>query len=123
MLNEDYIDPNASDEEDKQIAEDEHRWAFQDKFKELDMLSDYPPYSLHENKWKSLNDGMREEENRWKTADDKTRAFSTLEVAQADDLDEARLYQKRYNDPKEAQKAALELNGMTGDEPGVAKFW
>ena len=48
MLNEDYIDPNASDEEDKQVAEDEDRWAFQDKFKELDMLSDYPPYSLQD---------------------------------------------------------------------------
>lgn len=103
-------------------ATDEEKKAFVESHKELSDLMAYPPFSTHEGKAAELGAAMLDEENRWNTADDKSRPHSTLRVKFADDLDEASLYKKRYGNYADAQKAALELNGISPDSPHVMRL-
>lgn len=102
---------------------DDELATFQDKHKELSILLDYPPFSIDRSKRENFRLGIIGEEERIRNTGDMSRPFSTLEVQLQDDLDEARLYQKRYGSPKKAQDAALEMNNMSADDEGVLELW
>lgn len=102
---------------------DDEREEFTSKHKELSILLDYPPYSINRSKYEELAKAIIEEGRRVMAEKSGARAFSTLEVKFQDDLEEARLYKKRYNDKKEAQKKAMELEGLSEDDPNVEKFY
>ena len=91
---------------------DEQKKIFVEKHKELSALLDYPPFSINRNKRRDFSDAMLEEGTRIARTGEIDRPFSTLEVKWKDDIDEAMLYKKRYNSPKEAQNAAIEINKM-----------
>lgn len=97
--------------------------AFQDKHQELSMLSSYPPFSINRDKYNTLAEAIVQEGIRVQSEGGSARPFSTLEVKFQDDLEEARLYQKRYNDIVEAQKAAMELEGISEDDENILKFY
>lgn len=102
---------------------DDERKAFQDKHQELSILLDYPPFSINREKREDFRQGILSENERIRNTGEISRPFSTIEVKFQDDLEEARLYQKRYNSPKKAQDAALEMNNMTADDEGVLELW
>jgi hypothetical protein len=97
--------------------------AFQDKHQELSILSGYPPFSINRAKYKELADAIVTEGQRIQSEGGSARPFSTLEVKFQDDLDEARLYQKRYNNIVEAQDAAVKLEGLAEDDENILKFY
>ncbi len=99
--------PNATEE---QMA------AFHGKHKELSILLDYPPFTISRTKRKEFQDGIISAEQEMTRTDKWDRPFSTLEVKWDDDLEEARLYQKRYGNPYDAQQAAMKLNNIVPDD-------
>lgn len=91
---------------------------FVQKHKEYSLILNYPPFSTSLKKREEYSGDIRSEDQRIialaKAGDEKAydRMFSTLEAKWADDLEEARLYQKRYPDnPAEAQKVVLKMEG------------
>lgn len=91
---------------------------FKEKHKEYSLILNYPPFTTSIKKRNSYMQDAQEEERRiiamMQAGDESAfeRMFSTVEAKWADDLEEARLYQKRYpNNPEEAQKAVLKMEG------------
>lgn len=91
---------------------------FVEQHREYSLILDYPPFSTSLKKRKEYQSDMKTEDERIislvQAGDEKAyeRMFSTLEAKWADDLEEARLYQKRYpNNPEDAQKAVLKMEG------------
>lgn len=91
---------------------------FVQKHKEYSLILSYPPFSTSLKKRQEYQKDVQEEGGRiiaLAQADDEKaydRMFSTLEAKWADDLEEARLYQKRYPDnPAEAQKVVFKMEG------------
>jgi hypothetical protein len=103
-------------------ATDEQLKEFQDSHSELSKLSQYPPFSLDKNKTFNFGSSIMDDENKWKIAEDKSRPHSASRIKFADDLEEASLYQKRYNDPVEAQKAAMQIHGLPSDHPDLMRL-
>lgn len=97
--------------------------AFQDKHQELSILCDYPPFSISRAKHDELTEAIIAEGMRVQSEGGSSRPFSTLEVKFQDDLEEARLYQKRYGDRVEAQDAAVKLEGLAEDDENIRKFY
>lgn len=96
------------------MAEEE----FIQKHKEYSLLLDWPPFSTSHKKSDGYRDDVIAEDKRIMAAaeagedDAYERMYSTLEAKWADDLEEARLYQKRYpNSRNEAKQAALKAEG------------
>lgn len=91
---------------------------FMNKHKEYSLILNYPPFSTSLKKRDEYKEDMQAENRRIgllvQDGDEKAydRMFSTLEAKWADDLEEARLYQKRYPDnPAEARKVVLKMEG------------
>lgn len=91
---------------------------FKEKHKEYSLILNYPPFTTSIKKRNSYMQDAQKEEQRiiaLMLAGDESafeRMYSTVEAKWADDLEEARLYQKRYpNNPEEAQKAVLKMEG------------
>jgi len=91
---------------------------FVQKHKEYSLILDYPPFSTSLKKREEYQGDIRSEDARIisliQNNDEKAyeRMYSTLEAKWADDLEEARLYQKRYpKNPEEAQKVVLKMEG------------
>lgn len=91
---------------------------FLQKHKEYSLILNYPPFSTSLKKREEYSGDIASEDQRIialaQAGDEKAydRMFSTLEAKWADDLEEARLYQKRYPDnPAEAQKVVLKMEG------------
>jgi hypothetical protein len=91
---------------------------FMEKHKEYSLILDWPPFTTSIKKRDSYMEDAQKEVSRINdlvvSGDEKAydRMFSTLEAKWADDLEEARLYQKRYpNNPEEAQKVVLKMEG------------
>ena len=97
--------------------------AFQEKHQELSILCDFPPFSINRAKYNELTEAIVAEGKRIQAEGGSARPFSTLEVKFQDDLEEARLYQKRYSDRAEAQAAAVKLEGLTEDDENILKFY
>lgn len=100
--------------------------SFNEKHKEYSVLTMYPPFSISLKKSRDFKNDINQEEDRVLTAQSSegdeafARVYSTLEVKWQDDIDEARLYQKRYgNKWMDAKKAALELNNLSADDDDV----
>lgn len=95
---------------------------FLTKHKEYSIIASYPPFSISLKKKRSYLDDLQSEENRilskYRAGDDDAfdRMFSTLDVKWQDDLEEAKLYQKRYNEPITAQKEAIKLNNLDPED-------
>lgn len=97
---------------------------FADKHKEYSIVAQYPPFTTSFKKRTEFLDDMLKEEDRIMTKlragdeDAVDRMFSTVEAKWADDLEEARLYQKRYpQDQKKAQQVVLKMEGKEiGDD-------
>lgn len=94
---------------------------FVKKHGEYSKMLMYPPFTTSLKKREDYMADLQKESNRIATLisqDDESaleRMYSTLEAKWADDLDEARLYQKRYPDnPKDAQQAVLKMEGRDG---------
>ena len=92
---------------------------FYEKHVEYSVLSSYPPFSISLKKREDYRDDLAAEDlriaSKIKAEDEDAmeRMYSTLEVKWSDDLEEARLYQKRYGkDQREAQKVAVEREGL-----------
>ena len=96
---------------------------FTEKHTELSILADYPPFSINRAKREAFAEAIVEEGKRIQSEGGSTRPFSTLEVKFQDDIEEARLYQKRYNDIREAQKQAVKLEGLAEDDENIFKFY
>jgi hypothetical protein len=99
---------------------------FHEKHVEYSKLQQYPPFTISLKKVREFNEDLLKEENRIFAEVDSgnedawARAFSTMEVKWDDDIEEARLYQKRYGkDVVEARKAAMKLNNLTEDDEDV----
>lgn len=91
---------------------------FVQKHTEYSKILDYPPFSTSLKKRDAYTGDCQREVARIMSAanaEDENahdRMFSTVEAKWADDLEEARLYQKRYPDnPQEAQIVVLKLEG------------
>jgi hypothetical protein len=99
---------------------------FHKKHVEYSKLMQYPPFTLSLKKVREFNDDLLKEEDRIFSELDSgnedgwARAFSTMEVKWGVDIEEARLYQKRYGkDVVEARKAAMRLTKLTEDDEDV----
>lgn len=97
-------------------ATEEQMAAFHEKHKELSVLLDYPPFTINRKKRKDFQEGIISAETEMRRTNNYERPFSTLEVRLDDDLEEARLYQKRYGNPYDAQQAAMKLNNIVQDD-------
>jgi|LakMenE01Jun11ns_1017448.scaffolds.fasta_scaffold9946513_2 hypothetical protein len=102
---------------------------FHEKHLEYSKLTKYPPFTISLKKAREFgNDFLKEEDRIFSEVDSGNedawaRAFSTMEVKWDDDIEEARLYQKRYGDNiLEARKAAMKLNNLTEDDKDVPLF-
>ena len=92
---------------------------FKEKHKEYSLYLDYPPFSTSRKKTEEYTEDCKKEISRIFSLSDEekedARMFSTVAAKWADDLDEARLYQKRYGDSmkgkEEAQKVVYEMEG------------
>jgi hypothetical protein len=96
---------------------------FMQKHKDYSLILDWPPFTTSLKKRKEFKADVQKETGRilaLANAKDENaydRMFSTIDAKWADDLDEARLYQKRYADnPEEAQKAVLKLEGRENND-------
>ena len=103
--------------------------AFHKKHAEYSKLLKYPPFTISLKKSGDFRGDILKEEDRIFSEVDSgnedawARAFSTMEVKWDDDIEEARLYQKRYGeDISEARKAAMKLNNLTEDDQDVPLF-
>lgn len=99
---------------------------FDEKHREYSIYGNWPPFSISSKKRNEYLDDVAEEDRRIgskiKAGDEDAynRMYSTLEVKWKDDLEEARLYQKRYGSDKiEAFLAALKIEGLEEDSDGV----
>jgi hypothetical protein len=95
---------------------------FMSKHKEYSLILDWPPFTTSLKKRKEYKQDVQKETERILSASGEEggmeRMYSTLEAKWADDLEEARLYQKRYADkPEEAQKAVLKMEGRENVDP------
>jgi hypothetical protein len=104
------------------MSEDE----FVEKHREYSVYADWPPFSISSKKRNDYLEDVVKEDRRIvskinaKDEDAFERMYSTVEVKWSDDLEEARLYQKRYGKEKiDAFLAALELEGLEEDSDGV----
>lgn len=91
---------------------------FLQKHKEYSLILNYPPFTTSIKKREDYMSDVQAEDRRImalsQANDEKAydRMFSTLEAKWSDDLEEARLYQKRYpENPAEAQKVVLKMEG------------
>jgi len=91
---------------------------FMEKHKEYSLILNYPPFTTSIKKRDSYMEDAQKESSRImnlaQAGDEKAydRMFSTLEAKWADDIEEARLYQKRYPDnPEEARMVVLKMEG------------
>lgn len=115
-------------EKDHKYSEEEIS-LWEKKHKEYSLYLDYPPFTISRKKRDEYMDDVLKEENRILSkvrnhdTDAYERMFSTIDVKWEDDIEEARLYQKRYgmnHDGKiEAFEKALEVEGLDEDSPGV----
>jgi hypothetical protein len=99
---------------------------FIEKHKEYSIYGNWPPFSISSKKRNEYLEDVANEDKRIVSkinADDEDafeRMYSTLEVKWQDDLEEARLYQKRYGEEKiDAFLAALKIEGLEEDSDGV----
>jgi hypothetical protein len=102
---------------------------FHKKHAEYSKLLKYPPFTISLKKSGAFRGDLLKEQDRVfgevdsGNEDGWARAFSTAEVKWDDDIEEARLYQKRYGeDIGEARKAAMKLNNLTEDDQDVPLF-
>jgi hypothetical protein len=85
---------------------------------EFSVIAQYPPFSISLKKQRPYLEDLNKEEARivseWKEGnpDAFRRMFSTLEAKWQDDIDEARLYQKRFNSPTEAWEYYVKENSL-----------
>ena len=85
------------------------------KEKEFALYLDYPPFSTSRKKTEEyMKDCQAEIQRIFSLSEEQdARMFSTVAAKWADDLDEARLYQKRYGDSikgkEEAQKVVYKM--------------
>lgn len=93
--------------------------AWHEKHKELSIIAGYPPFTISKKKREELEEDMRNYTVKCQLSKDYSRPFSTLITKWDDDLEEARLYQKRYNSPYKAQQEALRINNMEPDPYNV----
>lgn len=103
---------------------------FHEKHKEYSTLMQYPPFSISIKRAREFNADFLKEEDRVFSEvnagneDAYSRAFSTLEAKWMDDIEEARLYKKRYQDsPSEAREAAMKMANLTTDDEDVPLFF
>lgn len=99
------------------------------KHEEYSFYNDFPPFTISRKKRDEYMEDVLKEENRilskMRSNDEDAfeRMFSTIDVKWEDDLDEARLYQKRYGisyqGKVDAFEKALEVEGLDEDSPGV----
>jgi hypothetical protein len=90
---------------------------FMEKHREYSLYMDYPPFSTSMKKTEEYREDCKKEIKRIFSLSDEekedARMFSTVAAKWADDLDEARLYQKRYGDSlkgkEEAQKVVYKM--------------
>jgi hypothetical protein len=99
---------------------------FIEKHKEYSIYGNWPPFSISSKKRNEYLEDVANEDKRIVSkinADDEDafeRMYSSLEVKWQDDLEEARLYQKRYGEEKiDAFLAALKIEGLEEDSDGV----
>lgn len=111
-------------------AEEERMGAIGDKWKELSALFDYPPFTLYQDRlnkvldvMNDVMDEMNQERNKTNVTPDAEKVFAPVEDQFADDLEEARLYQKRYpNSRRDAQRAAMKIDELKDDYPGLTHW-
>lgn len=99
------------------------------KHEEYGMHLEFPPFTISRKKRDEYMDDMLKEEGRimskMRSGDEDAfdRMFSTIDVKWEDDMEESRLYQKRYGTSYEGKveafEKALELEGLDEDSPGV----
>ncbi len=94
------------------------------QMKDFSLILDWPPFTTSLKKREEFKEDVQKETKRIlslanaKEENAYDRMYSTVNAKWADDLDEARLYQKRYADnPEEAQKAVLKLEGRDNVDP------
>ena len=94
------------------------------QMKDFSLILDWPPFTTSLKKREEFKGDLQNETKRIlalanaKEENAYERMYSTVNAKWADDLDEARLYQKRYADnPEEAQKAVLKLEGRDNVDP------
>lgn len=99
---------------------------FNKKHREYSIYGNWPPFSISTKKRSEYLEDVANEDRRivskinTKDEDAFERMYSTVEVKWSDDLEEARLYQKRYGDGKiDAFLAALKIEGLEEDSDGV----
>jgi hypothetical protein len=99
---------------------------FAKKHREYSIYANWPPFSISSKKRNEYLEDVANEDRRIVAkinaddADAFDRMYSTLEVKWQDDLEEARLYQKRYGEEKiDAFLAALKIEGLEEDSDGV----
>jgi hypothetical protein len=103
---------------------------FHKKHVEYSKLMHFPPFSISKNKTDEYrNDFLKEEDRIFSELETSkvwpARPFSTFEVKWDDDIEEARLYYKRYggyNGRGDAQEAAIKLNNLTEDDTDVPRL-
>lgn len=102
---------------------------FHQKHIEYSQLKKYPPFSISLKKVTQFGEDFLKEEDRVFSEvnsgnkDGYSRAFSTLEAKWDDDIEEARLYRKRYGDDIiQARKVAMKNGNLTEDDEDVPLF-
>jgi hypothetical protein len=106
-------------------AEVERMTNFGAQHKEISQLLDYPPFSLYRDRKDKVVAAMTEASADAATERNKTNLTRdnilgpVMELFK-DDLDEARLYMKRYgSDVRAAQKAAMKLDDLNDTYSGL----
>ena len=96
-----------------------------DLHKEISMMLQYPPYSLYREKRDQVVEMMMRLDREAGVQIEKTGQYPETPYAAVmekfkDDLDMARLYQKRYGDDwRSAQAAAMKVDQLPEDYPGL----
>ena len=91
---------------------------FLEKHREYSIILKYPPFSLSNKVRGEYRDDLQKEEIRLRSdfengeSDAFDDMFASIDTKWADELEEARMYQKRYSDPKEAQAAGFKLHDI-----------
>jgi len=106
-------------------AEVERLTANGDAHTDLSIMMKYPPFSVYEDKRNSLRDAMMEASEEIALEMNKTdkapeNGYAKVMQKFANDIEEARLYQKRYGSNwREAQKAAMKIDDIKEDFNGL----
>ena len=103
---------------------------FHKKHTEYSQLMKFPPFSISIKKVKEYHaDFMKEEDRIFSEFESSkvwpARPFSTFEIKWDDDIEEARLYYKRYggyNGRGDAREAAIKLNNLTEEDPDLPRL-